>query len=388
MSFPHPLGGQGIGTTAWHQAVGLANAGAEVTVVCTTLARPLPSGIRVIQTLGPVRPRMMGVDRARRWHDLAASRLVVRLKPQVVHMWPRAVLRTTAAAARVGAVSLREAPSPYTRVAVQQAKAAWDELGLSWPVGHFHHQTPEELELEDREFRAVDAVLTGSSQAADSFTRASFPVEVRVHGYGYDPGLFAPPSQKRTQAPTVLFVGRCEPAKGIHVLLRAWQSLERPPTARLVLCGTMTDSVRLALRHELDEPDVRVVGRTADVAGLLGQAEALVLPSFSEGSALVGYEALGAGVVPLVSSASGVPVDHGVNGLVHGVGAVSQLRGHLETVLAQGAELARLRQGVLDSRDRWTWDEAGRRLLSVYADVMASLPTSRPGPRANRRHSA
>ena len=32
-SFPHPLGGTGIGTTAWHEIDALARSGAEVTAV-------------------------------------------------------------------------------------------------------------------------------------------------------------------------------------------------------------------------------------------------------------------------------------------------------------------------------------------------------------------
>lgn len=61
-SFPHPVGGLGIGTVAWHHVDALARAGADVTLICPTVARPFDPdlGIRTVTVLGPVRPRMIG----------------------------------------------------------------------------------------------------------------------------------------------------------------------------------------------------------------------------------------------------------------------------------------------------------------------------------------
>ena len=45
-SFPTRLGTSGIGTTAWQQIAGLAEHGVDVTVVCATCERPLPTHAR------------------------------------------------------------------------------------------------------------------------------------------------------------------------------------------------------------------------------------------------------------------------------------------------------------------------------------------------------
>ncbi|MDE3110069.1 MAG: glycosyl transferase family 1, partial [Acidobacteriota bacterium] len=50
-SFPLRLGADRICYTAWQQVNGLAAAGADLLVMPASLARPVPSGVRVSPTL-------------------------------------------------------------------------------------------------------------------------------------------------------------------------------------------------------------------------------------------------------------------------------------------------------------------------------------------------
>jgi D-inositol-3-phosphate glycosyltransferase len=367
-SIPHPLGSKGIGTTAWHHVDSLARAGADVTAVCTRLDRTFAEdlSVRVVQTLGPIRPRMIGMATTYRLHDLRTARLVTRLRPDLIHTWPKAMLRTAVTSRESGVLCIREAPSPYTRTAVRQAQLAWADLGLDVPARHFHRISEPELRLEDEEFRAARVVTVGSSQAAESFELADFPVRIEVNPYGYDARLFPPPAPEHQWPPVAVFVGRCEPTKGIHVLLRAWRRARRPTGSRLLVCGTFPEVVRQALSDLLTTPGVELMGHIHDVPSVLRRSDLLVLPSFSEGSALVGYEALGAGAVPLVSTSSGSPVIDNVNGLVHNTGDEDSLVAHLEQAMGDPDELSRLRAGAIARRTDWTWDAAGDRLLSLY----------------------
>jgi D-inositol-3-phosphate glycosyltransferase len=372
-SIPHPLGSKGIGTTAWHHVDSLARAGADVTAVCTRLDRTFDEdlSVQVVQTLGPIRPRMLGVANTYRLHDLRTARLVTRLHPDLIHTWPRAVLRTAATSGESGVLCIREAPSPYTRTAVQQAQLAWADLGLDVPARHFHHISEPELKLEDEEFRAAHIVTVGSPQAAESFELAAFPIRIEVNPYGYDARLFPQPAPEHHWPPVAVFVGRCEPTKGIHVLLRAWRRARRPKGSRLLVCGIFPEVVRQALGDLLTTPGVELLGHIHDVPLVLRRSDLLVHPSFSEGSALVGYEALGAGAVPLVSTSSGCPVIDNVNGLVHATGDEDSLVAHLDQAMADPDELSRLRAGAIAGRTDWTWDAAGDRLLSLYRRLVA-----------------
>jgi D-inositol-3-phosphate glycosyltransferase len=366
-SFPHPVGGGGINTVAWHHVDSLARAGARVTVVCTTLHRhfdpDLP--IRVIAVLGPIRPRMIGRARAADLIDRVTARQLAVLRPDVVHTWPGAVLRTAARAADLGIPSVREAPSPYTRTAVSQAAEAWADVGLPVPKGHFHGIPDATLDREDREFGAVDLVLVGSPEAARTFDEVPVRANVCVNRYGFDSTRFRR-RETADRARTAVFIGRAEPAKGIHVLLRAWTRAQRPPDTRLLVRGDFTPEVRHLLARELADPSVIEEPRVDDIAAFLSDADLMVLPSFSEGSALVSYEALGAGAVPLVSRAVGSPVQHGIDGLVHETGSEAELVGHLERVLNDPVEWRRLRDNGGSSAPAWTWDAGGVRLLDLY----------------------
>jgi glycosyltransferase involved in cell wall biosynthesis len=133
----------------------------------------------------------------------------------------------------------------------------------------------------------------------------------------------------------------------------------------------LPEVVRRALGDLLTTPGVEVRGHAHDIPTVLRNSDLLVLPSFSEGSALVGYEALGAGAVPLVSSASGCPVVDNVNGLVHATGDEDSLVAHLDQAMGHPEELRRLRAGAISARAEWTWDAAGYRLLALYSRLIA-----------------
>lgn len=315
---------------------------------------------------------MIGRRRAYDLVDRVAAAQLRRRPPDVVHVWPGSVLRTAAAASRRNIPVFREAPSPYTRVAVAQAAQAWAEIGLPLPTGHFHSISEDSLAREDREFQAVDRVIVGSPEAAATFSSAPFSVQPSVLRYGFDPDSVRPrpdlgEDDTAASPQKLVFVGRCEPTKGIHVLLRAWRQSQRPPGSVLMLRGAMDPDVRRILAAELAEPDVVEVAPVPDMAVFLADADTMVLPSFSEGSALITYESLGSGVLPLVSTSAGAPLEHGVDGLVHDTGDVEQLVRHLDLAMNDVEARRRLRAAGKVSAARLTWASVGDHLVELYA---------------------
>ncbi len=81
---------------------------------------------------------------------------------------------------------------------------------------------------------------------------------------------------------TVVFAGRHEPRKGLHVLLRAWPELHRRTGARLVVAGADPLAVRLLLtRLGLPDAGIDIVGFLAqdELTDLLRSTKALLAPS-------------------------------------------------------------------------------------------------------------
>jgi hypothetical protein len=105
-------------------------------------------------------------------------------------------------------------------------------------------------------------------------------------------------------------------------------------------------------------------------------SDILVLPSIEEGSALVTAEARGSGCVLLVSDAAGAICRHMENALVHRVGDVSALTGHINMLHQDRAWLARLRSASLSTASGITWTAAGKTLLDVYRETIQMYTTS------------
>lgn len=374
-SFPGALGARtGIGSVAWHHVESLSRRQADLhlDVVCARLVRPLPEGsrVRILQSLGGLPQRVVGLERSRRFHDRVVAAIVRRRRPDLVHVWPRATLGTAVAAHRVGGIVVREAPSPYTRTAARQASEAWAAEGMSVPSGHFHAQSEVEMRGEDEEFAACDMITVAAPAAVTTFREGGIDTPVTYIPQGFDPAEFPDPDPALPAGRDIAFVGRGEPTKGFHHLLRAWPTVA-VPGSRLLVIGVIDERMASRYADVLARPDVVAMGYRSDVEQLLRGVRALVMPSHSEGGGpLVAYEAVGAGVVPVLSDRCGLDIAPGRTGLVHTAGDEEALAAHLSLVL-DDETAARLRRAVVAQRSRWTWDNAAHELLALYGRMRA-----------------
>ena len=128
--------------------------------------------------------------------------------------------------------------------------------------------------------------------------------------------------------------------------------------------------VEKSFLHLLDHPSVHVLGFVSDTAAFLRSADILVLPSVEEGSALVTFEALASGCIPLVSTSSGATFVAGREGLLHEPGDVRTLAGQIRSVQTDRGLRERLRAAGISAAESFTWDAAGVRMLQIYSDSM------------------
>lgn len=382
-SFPYRLGMSGIGTTAWHQAQGLASLRVRLRVVCPNLARPLSPAIDVAEnlTLGPLRvpQRLVGKARALAWHDRHAARMLRRHHREidVVHAWPTAMLRTARVARDLGVPLVREAPNAHTAFAFDVVTRESERLGLTPPPDHCHTFDPVKLRTELEEFRLAQWILVPSEFVERTFLEQGVPkAKLKIHQYGFDPERFHPPSVMENpsmgdhESLSVAFVGRCEPRKGLHHALRAWIDSGAADRGRFRICGEFQPGYADALGSLLDHPSVEILGFVPDPAEILRQSTALILPALEEGSALVTYEARASGCLLVVSDASGARCEHLKHGLVHPAGDVEELTAQLAFLSANPSEVARMRRQALQDVESLTWRAAAERLLGIYRECI------------------
>lgn len=388
-SFPGAIGGPASGLVAWHHVNQLVRAGHDVTLVVASVARTvvgIRSLVRSLDVVGRRIPeRTLGRARAYAWHDWRARRVLANGQFDVVHTWPAAGARTLELAKRLGVTGLREAPGAHIAEACDGVSREYSRLGLDVPMVWSKFGDGGRLELEEREYAASTAILVPSDYVADSFLSRGFdPSHLIRTRYGFDPSEIRVPVRNSIHPFTAVYIGRCMPRKGLHFVLEAWLKSRASETGRLLIYGTFDPDYREALRGPLAHPTVTVCGPTEKPGAAYAKADVLLLSSVEEGSALVTYEAQGAGVIPLVSTASGAMIDHGVNGLLHEAGDIATLASQIDLVYEQEKVRRLLRTQALYHAQELTWTAAGRVLVDAYREALDQSAADSQGRTSER----
>jgi phosphatidylinositol alpha-mannosyltransferase len=219
----------------------------------------------------------------------------------------------------------------------------------------------------------LDHRIAVSERARESAERW-LPGEYEVVPNGV---LIPPQADAGDREHRIVFAGRHEARKGLHVLLEAWPEIRRRTGATLRICGADPLAVRLLMTR------LRVADDGVDVLGFLPQdafteellrAKALVAPSLGgESFGIVLVRAM-ACATPVV--ASDIP---GYRDVMTAETAVSfpaadsrALADAVERLL--GDEPARQAMGAAGrelARARYAWDAIANRLRAIYETIAA-----------------
>ena len=201
-------------------------------------------------------------------------------------------------------------PGPEEERIVAAERRRYPDLATGWqpaPASYWQ-QWRQELDLAER-------VLVNSSWSRRCLIQAGVPAaKLRTVPLIYQAPCTAP-IQARPSRPgaafQLLFLGSINLRKGVARLLEAMRLLEGAPI-QLTLAGpTEIDPVSWA-----DRPNIRWIGAVprSRVGDLYAAADALVLPTLSDGFALTQLEALAHGCPVIASRFCGDVVTPGCNG--------------------------------------------------------------------------
>ncbi|MEX2646353.1 MAG: glycosyltransferase family 4 protein [Gaiellaceae bacterium] len=220
----------------------------------------------------------------------------------------------------------------------------------------------------------LDHRIAVSEQARDSAAR-HFPAEYEIVPNGV---LVPPEADPAGREHRVVFVGRHEPRKGLHVLLLAWPEIHRQTGARLAVVGADPLAVRLLLtrlRVSDEGIDVRGFLSQDDLTAELSAAKALVAPSvggesfgmvltraFACATPAVASDIPGYREVTTPETALTVPPGD-PRALAQAVIALLEDEPRRQALGAAARELA---------SERYGWEGIARRLLSVYELVVGT----------------
>jgi phosphatidyl-myo-inositol alpha-mannosyltransferase len=219
----------------------------------------------------------------------------------------------------------------------------------------------------------LDARIAVSPHARDT-AQAWLPGDYDIVPNGVLIPEHADPGERQHR---VLFIGRQEPRKGLHVLLHAWPEIHRRSGARLRIAGADPLAVRLLLtRERLPDDGIDVLGFLSqeDLTAELLATKVLVAPS-------LGGESFG--MVLTRAFACATPV------------IASDIPGYREVMTPEAAvafppgDERALTDAVLDlladeprraalgaaartlAVSRYSWDDIARRLVEIYERAAA-----------------
>jgi phosphatidylinositol alpha-mannosyltransferase len=253
-------------------------------------------------------------------------------------------------------------------------------------VGTFHRSGESAAYRAARPFvrwaaTRLDLRAAVSEEARATATEA-LGGEYEIVWNGIDPHRFEAAEPTPTSGPTIVFVGRHEPRKGLAVLVEAFERLG--PDARLWVIGEGPETERLRHRTTGD-PRVEwlgVVGEDEKLRRLAG-ADVFCAPSLGgESFGVVLLEGMAAGSAVVASDLEGYRNvgRAGVDAIMVPPGDVDALAAALRRALAGGPAIDRLRVSGRDRAAHFSLDRLATRYLEMYDQVAARPRSAVAGP--------
>jgi phosphatidylinositol alpha-mannosyltransferase len=298
---------------------------------------------------------------------------------------PRTLVRVRAALARGGydLLHVHEPLSPSVGLlAVTQSG------GKVPAVGTFHANLDRSLALAAagpllrRAYDRLAGRIAVSAAARDTWQRR-FGGAMTVVPNGVAPEFFAGPKPLPgwSDGPTVLFVGRLEPRKGLAYLVRAFLRLKpRFPGLRLLVVGRddgRQQATAMAMVPPRLRPDLVFVGAVAqaELPSWYASADLFCAPSLGgESFGIVLAEAMAVGLPVVCSDIGGYRdlVRDGSHGLLVPPRDPEALATAIAGLLDNPARLAAMGQAAAAAARRYAWEVVAGEVVEVYRAALAA----------------
>ena len=305
------------------------------------------------------------------WHYEGARRVIAAIGPDIVHHH-----------SRPGGLWLSKGGAPKARHVI-----SLHSMEYGWAFGY----AGWDRRLFNWGFDAATRVL-GVSNFIRAHAEERFPrirSKSKTVYNGVDGTLFRPESDPSIHTdPPILYVGRVEQRKGVHVLVDAFEQVisKQRPNTRLRIVGPHSywnekpsPYYQALVERCKGNPRIELLAPTYDdqaLAAIYRDSACTVVPSvFPEALGLTALEAQASGVPVVVSNAGGLPetVSAGKTGLVFDNGNASQLA---EAVLSIIGNPDRRRTMGAAAREwvmaTFSWDVIASELERTYVEAMAA----------------
>lgn len=225
-------------------------------------------------------------------------------------------------------------------------------------------------DMQDAEIALSDKVMSPSPWATKTMIEAGIPeAKLASTSYAWDPATFTLPPRERhtgTQPPLFLCVAHGSVRKGTIELLQAWAL--KKSNAKLLFVGTIAPDIKARVDELVQgRDDIELLGYSDKLPELYVKADAYIMLSYEEGSPIVAYMALAAGI-PIIGTepvASGI-IENGVHGFVCDSKDLPAVAGYIDRI-ATDHELRRSMQKAAKVQSEvFTWEAVAKRRVAIF----------------------
>jgi glycosyltransferase involved in cell wall biosynthesis len=261
------------------------------------------------------------------------------------------------------------APWKITAQILKEEQERWPgwELPSFWAA-----PSHDFLEVEEQEQHLADGIICPSEFVAQGLKSLNIPAQkIFQVPYGLEGERFSCDRRPwHGQRPLhLLFLGGVNLRKGLPYL---YQALKRLNTTRIIS--------RLVGPVAIQEPHRSLLSKQAEITGLVPRtevqrhyawADVFVFPSLCEGSAMVTYEALAAGLPVITTPNTGSVVRDGREGFVVPIRNPEALAARIDLMAADPELVAQMSHAARQRSREFSWPRYGARLVSAVQDILA-----------------
>lgn len=182
------------------------------------------------------------------------------------------------------------------------------------------------------------------------------------------------PYRFTNETKTFIHPGRITEAKNQIELCKAFSSIiQRGYDVALLICGKPEDENILSKLKPYFNDRIVYLGERNDIADLMNQCDAFVLPSIWEGMPVTLLEAMALGCVPICTRVGGIAdvIEDGKNGLLISSPAADSIAATIKRFLSLSIpEIETLRQNALNSFKRFEIKNAASEYIKLYQSII------------------
>ena len=311
--------------------------------------------------------RIFSNERLRRFAEYRFK--ITTSKGDIVYLWPGSSVALFKDLKNKGCVIVRENINTHTGYAKKLLDAEYRLLGFKEYKNISNKMISTEIEIQ----KYTDFVFSPSTIVTQSLKEYGVPPESIIPTtYGLkksDILNITTRSYRDNDDMTFIFVGTICVRKGVHLLLDAWSKAKID--GRLILVGSIDDNVKGLVKNHLSE-NVLHIPFVDDLREIYAKADIFILPSLEEGSPLVTYLALGAGLPSIVSPMGGGGIVNDTEGIVIEPHDTAAWVDAIKTLASNGKLRKSMGYSAHRKSKEYTWDNVAKKRAKALKEKLQS----------------